>query len=404
MNFLSRIVLIGQDSGFSFFSLALPIFTLLSKLPSAATAEGVSYADDVLLGLDFNQNRTEGTRRFYDFVDFFLRKYEACHDLQRPSLLRNVLYQWRTQFDHPIRFLVRAGEGWDAVTEDKRILDSIRDRLMYLMPRTTADAETDSSTGSCLEHLQKEGACASPLKRAVRGHLRHSDPTSILEKFGAIRAFVKEGVAVSPQEERFYFDARNNLVTDCDPSQLPIPDMLTLVRLGKKHSLGLSDWESKRVDRIHGNDSGPPVFTPTCHDVVVAFGFEICDTFGQKRFFDLLRMFKVEVGSAPARKEALLVVGKVLQMWEGLVPPGRFLQCSGEQGSDEASEWVIASFRTSVRATLRCFKLLNSAGQTEVAESGCVVKSSRVVGEVRITRHDQCCPVLILFSWRHSAL
>jgi hypothetical protein len=190
-------------SGFSFFSVALSMFTDLSKLPFAPTAEGVSYADDVLLDKDFNQNRTEGTRRFYVLVDSFLREYEACDDLERSSLMRDVLDEWRATFDDPIRFLVRAGEGWVAVTDDKPILDSIRDRLMYLMPRRMADAETNSSTGTLPENLQEEGACASPLKRAVRGHLRHSDPTSILVKFGAICAFVKEGVAVSPQEESF---------------------------------------------------------------------------------------------------------------------------------------------------------------------------------------------------------
>jgi hypothetical protein len=125
------------------------------------------------------------------------------------------------------------------------------------------------------------------------------------------------------------------------------------------------------------------VFTPTCHDVVVDCGFEICDAFGHKRFFDLLRKFIVQVESAPTKKEALLVVGKVLQTWEGLDPPGRFLQCSGGQGSGEASEWVIASFRTSVRVTFRCFKSLDSAGQIEAAESGCQAKSNHVGGEVR---------------------
>jgi hypothetical protein len=109
------------------------------------------------------------------------------------------------------------------------------------------------------------------------------------------------------------------------------------------------------------DDVGLPVLMPTCHDVLVDHCFEIFDTLGSKNFTDLLYWLSPEILAVAVSKEALSIAGKVLRLWKANKPPGRFLERPRAEGS-----WVVASFRTSLRVTLLCFKALRTTGFIKV--------------------------------------
>jgi hypothetical protein len=117
--------------------------------------------------------------------------------------------------------------------------------------------------------------------------------------------------------------------------------------------------DDSRLDHV-----GLPVLMPTCHDVLVDHGFEIFDTLGSKHFTDLLYWLSPEILAVAISKDALSIAGKVLRLWKANKPPGRFLERPRAEGS-----WVVASFRTSLRVTLLCFKALRRTGFIKVVSA-----------------------------------
>jgi hypothetical protein len=321
---------------------------------------------DVLLGPGEVQTRTEGTRRFDVFVHKFFQAYEACDGLQQLSLAREVLVEWRSSLAAPSRFLAQSDGGWVELTEDKLILVRIGDRLMHLTKAAKkAAAEAFASAGAHKEDPPKKRVCTSA---------SHWDASpSLLPKFAMIRSFVEEDVPVNAHERHLYLDAWDFGLVDCDPDELSCHERVTLLHLGRKHGLGLSERESKIVDLTSDPSwiAAEHTLTPTCHDVLLDHP-KICNSVGRKHFFDLLGAFAVEIESFSSAEEALLLVGKVLRAWGALDPPGRFLECFAREGNTEAHGWVIASRRTSVLATLQCFKVMQhfSWGKVAIANKG----------------------------------
>jgi hypothetical protein len=316
---------------------------------------------DVLLVPGEVQICTEGTRRFDVLVHKFLQVCEACDGLQQLSLAREVLVEWRSSLAAPSRFLAQSDGGWVELTEDKRILVRISDHLMYLMKDTKkAAAETFASARAHEEDPPKKRACTSPSRW-------HASP-SLLGKFAMIRSFVEEDVPVNAQERCLYLDAWDIGLVDCDPDELSCHERVTLLHLGRKHALGMSDRESKIVDLTSDPAwmAAEQTLTPTCHDVLLDHP-KICNSLGRKNFFGLLGTFAVEIESFSTAEEVLLIVGKVLHAWKALDPPGRFLECFAREGSNEPSEWMIASRRASVLATLQCFKMMQHFSWAKVA-------------------------------------
>jgi hypothetical protein len=147
--------------------------------------------------------------------------------------------------------------------------------------------------------------------------------------------------------------------------------------------------------------SGSPVVAPTCHDVIVDQGFEISNvSSGREFFFVILYMYIDEIRAVTVSKDVLVIASKVLRVFKGLDPPGRFL-VTGVAGR------VVASPRTGLRVTLQCFKTLRSAGsgRIEVARRGVamVATNDRQGVEVGTVRRG-CILVLILFLCYRFAL
>jgi hypothetical protein len=142
--------------------------------------------------------------------------------------------------------------------------------------------------------------------------------------------------------------------------------------------------------------SGSPVVAPTCHDVIVDQGFEISNvSSGREFFFVLLYMYIDEIRAVTVSKDVLMIVSKVLHVFKGLDPPGRFL-VTGVAG------WVVASPRTGLRVTLQCFKTLRSAGSGRRGVA-MVATNDRQGVEVGTVRREYIL-VLILFSCYRFAL
>jgi hypothetical protein len=107
--------------------------------------------------------------------------------------------------------------------------------------------------------------------------------------------------------------------------------------------------------RSRHDEMGPPVLTTTWHDVFVS---ETSTPWDNATFCRLMFTFMGEIHAATSSQEILLIVRKVVRMWEGFDPPGRFLERPKAEATAGAQGWVVASKRTSDREIIDNFGVL----------------------------------------------
>jgi hypothetical protein len=107
--------------------------------------------------------------------------------------------------------------------------------------------------------------------------------------------------------------------------------------------------------RSRHDETGPPVLTTTWHDVFVS---DTSTAWDNATFCRLLFSFMGELQAATSSHDVVLILRKVVRMWEGYDPPGRFLERPKVEATEGPHGWVVASKRTSARAVIDYFGAL----------------------------------------------